>query len=186
MRATSRDVEWDVLAAEVHRDHARWWRDPATGEPIYRDPDLLWMLVVSELSEGMEGARKDLMDDHLPKRKMLEVEVADALIRILDLTGKYGFKIDLGGRAPRVLSDNPGAALMAIVKHVTAVSNMMTLKADKPHIERGVSSLIKCLLDYCDKFGLDLWGAVQEKRAYNLVRADHKDENRMKKGGKKW
>lgn len=53
------------------------------------------MLIVSEISEAMEGARKDLMDDHLPHRKMLEVELADAVIRILDTAGKYN--LDLGG-----------------------------------------------------------------------------------------
>lgn len=53
------------------------------------------MLIVSEISEAMEGARKDLMDDHLPHRKMLEVELADAMIRIFDTAGKYD--LDLGG-----------------------------------------------------------------------------------------
>jgi hypothetical protein len=41
------------------------------------------MLIVSEVAEAMEGARKDLYDDHLPHRKMLDVELADALIRIM-------------------------------------------------------------------------------------------------------
>src|SRR4051812_7282747 len=31
----------------------------------------------SELSEALEGHRKNLMDDHLPHRKMAEVELAD-------------------------------------------------------------------------------------------------------------
>jgi NTP pyrophosphatase (non-canonical NTP hydrolase) len=42
----------------------------------------------------MEGDRKDLMDDKLPHRKMREVELADAVIRIFDLAGAYG--MDLG------------------------------------------------------------------------------------------
>lgn len=53
------------------------------------------MLIVSEVSEAMEGARKGLMDDKLPHRKMIEVELADAVIRICDLCGKEG--LDLGG-----------------------------------------------------------------------------------------
>lgn len=179
-------AEWNALALEVHNDHARWWRNPVNGEPIYRDPDLLWMLVVSELAEGLEGVRKDLMDDHLPKRKMIEVEVADALIRILDLCGKYGFNIDISNRAPRTFPNSAAAGLFTLTKHVTAVGNMMTFKADKSSIERGVSSLIKSIVDYCDAFAFDLWGATHEKREYNLVRADHKDENRVKPGGKQF
>lgn len=50
---------------------------------------------VSEVAEAMEGARKDLMDDHLPNRKMEEVELTDAVIRILDYAG--GFNLDLQG-----------------------------------------------------------------------------------------
>lgn len=47
----------------------------------------------SELSEALEGARKDLMDDHLTNRKMVEVELADCVIRIFDLAGREGFDI---------------------------------------------------------------------------------------------
>ena len=53
------------------------------------------MLVVSEVAEAMEGHRKDKADDHLPHRKSIEVELADAVIRIADLCGALG--LDLGG-----------------------------------------------------------------------------------------
>ena len=78
-----------------------WWTCPETG--------------------GYLG--KDLMDDHLPHRKMMEVELADAMIRICDLAGGKGY---------------------------------------------------------------DLGGAIAEKLAYNAQRADHKIENRIKDGGKKY
>ena len=71
----------------------------------------------------MEGARKGIMDDHLPNRPMEEVELADAIIRICD---------------------------------------------------------------YAGGFGLDVAGALEEKLAYNAQRADHKPENRVKAGGKKF
>lgn len=62
------------------------------------------MLIVSEVSEAMEGARKGLMDDHLPNRQMLEVELADAIIRICDTAGKYN--LDLGGAVLEKLKYN--------------------------------------------------------------------------------
>ncbi len=53
-------------------------------------------LIHSEISEAMEGHRKDLQDDKLPHRKMSEVELADAVIRIFDLAGAMQYKL---GRA---------------------------------------------------------------------------------------
>lgn len=50
-------------------------------------------LIHSEVSEAMEGFRKDLMDDHLPHRKMAEVELADVFIRTADTCGKHGFDL---------------------------------------------------------------------------------------------
>lgn len=51
-------------------------------------------LVHSEVSEAMEGLRKNSMDDHLPHRKMVEVELADALIRIFDIAGKLDLDLE--------------------------------------------------------------------------------------------
>jgi hypothetical protein len=51
------------------------------------------MLIVSEVSEAMEGHRKNLMDDKLPHRPMVEVELADAVIRIFDLAGAKGYDV---------------------------------------------------------------------------------------------
>lgn len=115
----------NALCAEIHADNvaAGWWTDLSTGESIVATrnvPEML-CLIHSEISEAMEGHRKNLMDDKLPHRKMMEVELADAVIRIFDLAGSRGY---------------------------------------------------------------DLGGAIQEKRAYNKQRADHKPENRLKAGGK--
>ena len=110
-------------AAEVHTANEKWWADIHTGQRLVRNKGELLCLIHSEISEAMEGERKNLMDDKLPHRRMAEVELADALIRILD---------------------------------------------------------------YCAGHGYDIEGAYQEKMAYNAVRADHKPENRLKDGGKKW
>lgn len=82
-----------------------------------------WKLLLahSEISEAAEGLRKNLMDDKLPHRSMMEVEIADTIIRLLDAAGANG---------------------------------------------------------------LDVAGAIQEKRAFNAQRSDHKMENRKAEGGK--
>lgn len=48
----------------------------------------------SELSEALEGLRKDTWDQHLPHLKAIDVELADTVIRIMDLAG--GLQIDIG------------------------------------------------------------------------------------------
>lgn len=86
---------------------AGWWLDLKTGIHISSNPLCFsnkLMLIVSEVSEAMEGDRKNLMDDKLPHRPMREVELADALIRICDLAGAY--QLDLGGAVAEKLAFN--------------------------------------------------------------------------------
>lgn len=111
------------LCGSIHSDNvaAGWWHNIHTGEPLDRNMGELLCLVHSEISEAMEGHRKGFPDDKLPHRAMLEVELADACIRIFDIAGWLG---------------------------------------------------------------LDLGGAIAEKRAFNATRADHKIENRLAAGGK--
>lgn len=82
------------LARDCHAENEKWWRNPETGVRLDRNKGELLMLIVSEVSEAMEGERKDLMDDKLPHRKMAEVELADVLIRVFDYAGAYGYDLD--------------------------------------------------------------------------------------------
>lgn len=115
------------LVAEIHADNlkAGWWhkggRHLLKTNPLVVSNKLA--LIHSEISEAMEGDRKGQNDDKLTHRKMIEVELADAVIRIFDLCG--ALKLDLGG-------------------------------------------------------------AIEEKRKYNLKRSDHCPANRAKAGGKKY
>lgn len=85
------------LSHFIHRQNvlAGWWTNIQTGESIVetRNVGEILMLIVSEIAEAMEGHRKGLMDDKLPHRPMIEVELADALIRIFDLAGAKGYDL---------------------------------------------------------------------------------------------
>ena len=65
-------------------------------------------LIHSKISEAMEGHRKGLQDDKLPHRPMIEVELADAVIRIADICGGLG--LDLGGALAEKLAYNQSRA----------------------------------------------------------------------------
>jgi hypothetical protein len=126
---TAEEVESaKLLAAACYQQSSKagWWHDPETGKPHELTPERFAQklcLIHSEISEAMEGHRKGLVDDKLPHREMVEVELADAVIRIFDLAGRASY---------------------------------------------------------------DVIGAMVEKLAYNAERADHKPENRVAAGGKKY
>lgn len=99
-------MQLHVLQESIHNDNieAGWWKDLSSGIDLAdeaRKGTRLGKAIVaeklclihSEVSEAMEGARKNLQDDKLPHRKMIEVELADALIRILDLAGALDLDI---------------------------------------------------------------------------------------------
>ena len=80
-------------AAECHAANKKWWQNIETGEPLKRNKGELLALIHSEISEALEGERKDLMDDKLPHRKMAEVELVDAMIRIFDYAHAFGYDL---------------------------------------------------------------------------------------------
>jgi len=72
---------------------AGWHSDIHTGEPKQRNFAEAIALMHSELSEALEGWRKNLKDSHLPDRSSVEVELADAVIRIFDTCGANGYDL---------------------------------------------------------------------------------------------
>lgn len=99
----------DAFNAVVEESHTRsyfagWWEAPG-GRDLRKDVregsrlgvalvNEKIALIHSEISEAMEGFRKDAMDDKLEHRKQIEVELADAIIRIADLAG--ALQLDVG------------------------------------------------------------------------------------------
>lgn len=66
--------------------------------PEGRNVGEMLMLVTTELAEAMEAARKDtsVPDRDIPSRTSFEVEIADAILRLLDIAYGLGFT-DIGG-----------------------------------------------------------------------------------------
>ncbi len=91
------------IAEDIHRQNHKWWHTE-DGTRLERNVGELLMLCVSELAEAMEGHRKGLQDDKLPHRPMIEVELADAVIRIFDMSAALG--LDLGGAVVEKLAFN--------------------------------------------------------------------------------
>lgn len=81
-------------SAECHTANMKWWISMTTGEKLERNKGELICLMHSELSEAMEGERKNLMDDKLPHRRSAEVELADTLIRIFDYAAAFGYDLE--------------------------------------------------------------------------------------------
>jgi len=47
----------------------------------------------SELSEGLEGIRKPQQDQHCPEFSSIEIELADTVIRVLDMAEFYKLRV---------------------------------------------------------------------------------------------
>jgi len=110
--SAGRDLQFECHNASRN---AGWWVDPTNGTNLRFEINSnsrfgkaliaeKLALIHSEISEAMEGHRKDLMDEKLRHRKAIEVELADALIRIFDLGG--ALSLDLGGAIVEKLAYN--------------------------------------------------------------------------------
>jgi hypothetical protein len=174
--------ELNQMAKEIHTiDNHKWWHDQ-NGTPLKRNKEELLALVVSELSEALEGDRKNLMDDKLRHRKMTEVELADAYIRAMDYAAGFGIKLLWYKGDNDAFSSNVGAAIFKLMKQATSIDPQCVAFTQS----RNISKLVALLALYADTMKYDLFGAIEEKRAFNLVREDHTYEARAQANGKKY
>lgn len=77
---------------EISTSHG-FWENDGSPEPTKKAEKLC--LVHSELSECLEAVRKPTQDKYCPQHSNEIVELADALIRILDYCYHYNLPIDL-------------------------------------------------------------------------------------------
>lgn len=88
---------WHHFAAQLYAigKASGFYDTPATDPKFNHEQKLL--LMVSEICEGMEGMRgapwPGIKDDKLTDRPMLEVELADAVIRIMNYASHTGLDV---------------------------------------------------------------------------------------------
>lgn len=78
---------WNEVAGAAH-NHAvscGFWQDDNIPTKL--------MLIVSEIAEAMEAHRKDAPSDKIPGYSGMEEELADAVIRIMDLGHHQGYAL---------------------------------------------------------------------------------------------
>lgn len=185
-------MDFNELAKRIYAQNVRvgWWDDP--------DRCILTtlMLVCSEISEAMEGVRKDLDDDKLPHRKMAEVELADTATRILDLLGRFDIKYKKTG--PKAMdwmrgalgekANNLPARLLVINAIVTGAAQRYAMcgEEDMRSFGKWLCGALDEIVDVAEAYGFDLEGAIEEKNAFNATRPDHTREARAGEKGKKF
>lgn len=171
------------LAIEIFAQNKAvgWW------DNMDRDIYTTLQLVNTEVAEATEGERKNMMDDKLKHRRMGEVELADAVIRLLDLGGRYGWEVchDLVNEEVMAMKEISGAHFF-----ITTVNCWMGTAifdtAPKAEIEYFYSLCINSILWLGAKHGYDVMGALHEKVEFNKTREDHKRSARAEENGKKF
>lgn len=170
----------------------RGWWDTQEERDVFE----MLQLVSTEVAEATEGERKDLVDDHLPHRKMGEVELADAAIRLMDCAGYFNWRFEFIEDIARFWdSQEHKVAKMHLMINSALVSiaaqglNWTTeaqhaRAATNPNCPIHYSAAITMLICTADKLGYNLFDAIREKMEYNKTRTDHSKEARAAKGGK--
>ena len=171
---------------------AGWWHDPRTGLPLARNAGEMMLLQCSELGEAADGLDFDAMDDKLPHRKMIEVEIADFLIRLYDYCG--GLRLDLQMAVMRSEARESFYTAVHPLPHATPALWQTTrhiLKAMEEHRKNRLGSHVMCLArahrmvnQYAETLSLDVEGARVEKMRFNAIRPDHQKAARLAAGGK--
>lgn len=197
------------FASKIHQGNvdAGWWSDLKTGESILhtRNRGELLGLTISELSEGSIGHANLQMDDKLPEYPMLDVEIADAVIRAGDLLGAelrvHGWSADaLDIKSVYAAIEEAGYNRISIVDAdvdivLMKLTNIVSVAIEhfrKGRHKQGAEALIGFILASHKTFELSsyltnsLEEIIQAKADFNSKREDHKLEHRRSDGGKKF
>lgn len=172
---------FNELATQVFEQNKAvgWWDD--MDRCFYQT----LQLVSTEIAEATEGERKNLMDDKLPHRRMGEVELADAVIRLLDMAGRYGWRYSPVGFDPDTFS-KPKAigGQHFFLTYLTSMLGFCHMEGLYPNYT--YSRLLDTTLEVGKRAGYDVMAALHEKLEFNRTRLDHQRAHRATEHGKKF
>lgn len=169
---------FNELANDVHtKENHKWWYDE-DGTEKYNPDYQLKMLVVSELSEAMEGFRRNLKDDKLTHRDMIEVELADVVLRLLDRM--------VGKNLSRFVNDYKYNKEDCNTGNYNFVENLFEATIMVTIPDNTTEAIVFKVLDIGYSMGYDVLGALKEKREFNKIRKDHSYKSRKSVNGKKF
>lgn len=176
-------VNLQELAAKVHNNAVKhgWWEDNLSDEHYL-------MLVISELAEAIEADRKGRMASKVWFEQMinetpssheaatyeeryaywfeayikdtLQDELADTVIRLLDLAGAHGYTLIyccVGFSRQRAFTENVWEIVQVVTNSNVPVSTRVMLSI----------AMVDVL---ANTYGFNLWWYVEKKMEYNISR----------------
>jgi hypothetical protein len=176
------NLNFNDLAKSIHANNVKigWWE--GSQACIFQKIQM----ASTEIAEATEGARKNLMDDKLPHRKMEEVELADVFIRVLDVGGRMDLRYAESFIETEWCdsSNSLGMQHLGINKALIQFAVQVYEGSPAPALNAYYSTIINCIRLVASNRNYDIMAAMHEKMEFNVTRPDHKLENRTKKNGK--
>lgn len=177
-----------------------WWYDRPTFDKKLEASYLITKLALihTEIGEAYKGYESFEYDQHLPKFKSVEVELADICVRVFDYMGNNGLAfcgvisgerlVEISCKCKerrRFLSSYSIEVLFNLFRELIDICIENVRRGGSKEEQGSALSLLILNIELLAKNkNYMLYDAYKEKLKYNLSRADHDVVNRKKKGGK--
>lgn len=156
-----------TLARQIRFDNASQGFDPTEG-----GVERYYLLAISEICEAQNELRdgRDLTEVYYSDNKKPEgfpVEIADAMIRILDIQAKLELKIQLMSLPPWDRRDKS----VTLDKELLAVVEKIALCYRKyADVEENLNLALSALFVICENLDIPIMDVIKEKLAFNKTR----------------